>query len=202
MKEVLALATLMAVTIQPLPAAIGYPVAASAVGSPSISQITATEQSEVDRRIVETRDLALYDDGGTFVVGYGLGAGTYLTEESPEYQEMKRTNEEARLFIWEHWTQRRRGYIRIVFQDADFSSAAHLFIEPNNQGTWSIAWRAVREKHKILDAHPIVAVKRVELELKDRWYFLGNEIPDNVEMGPSTYALIFVYSTGEQSRPF
>jgi hypothetical protein len=181
---------------------LAFPPATSARSVPQ-AQSSSENDAELRRKIVGDRDLTLYDDGGTFIVGMGLEVGTYSPPDSDEFRQTLEVTAGARQFIWDHWTQQRRAYVRLVFTDADWSSSAHVFIEPDAGGGWNIAWRAVLEKNKIVDATPITAVKRVRLNVSEnRWFFRGAEVPDSEVLEPHDYALVFVTSDGDERKIF
>ncbi len=76
----------------------------------------------------EGRDLRTYDDGGVYHAPVGVA-------QPADVQRL-------RDFVWAHWTQKRRGFVEIIFQDLDSGIAAYLFIEPTN-GRWRISWREI-----------------------------------------------------------
>ena len=73
------------------------------------------------------RDLRAYEVGGVY-----RAMDSYI----PDVQRLRK-------FVWTHWTQKRRGYVEIVFQGIDAGFHAYLFIEPVN-GRWGIVWCDVR----------------------------------------------------------
>ena len=76
--------------------------------------------------VLQGRDLRSYHDGGVY--------------RTPINKERVTDIERLRKFVWTHWTQKRRGYVEIVFQGTDSGTEAYLFIEPAG-GRWRIAWR-------------------------------------------------------------
>ncbi|MCM3874619.1 MAG: hypothetical protein ND895_28325 [Pyrinomonadaceae bacterium] len=78
------------------------------------------------------RDLSLYDPGGH------QGCGNVLVKEVPRCQASLRR---ARAFIWEHWQQKKRGYVTVKMASVDAESDAHIFIEPDNDGAWHVVWK-------------------------------------------------------------
>jgi len=86
----------------------------AATGTPAAPQIPDA--------VVENRDLRAYEDGGV-------------------YRGFDHIDNVDRLrdFIWTHWTQKRRGYVEVVFQGMDARTQTYLFIEPIND-LWGIAW--------------------------------------------------------------
>jgi len=78
--------------------------------------------TDIPAAAAESRDLRGYDDGGVYR-GFG-----YISD-------VRRLRE----FIWTHWTQKRRGYVEVVFQGTDAGTQAYVFIEPVN-GRWGVVW--------------------------------------------------------------
>ncbi len=113
--------------------------------------------------IAQGRDLKSYDDGGS------CAFSRYL--DSPAMKD--RCNfPRVRAFVWEHWHQKQRGYIRIGLAGVDTSSAAHLFIERDAKGIWHIALRwvfsgGVTHPAGVVDATSILSVVRVKHEKFD-----------------------------------
>ena len=88
--------------------------------------------SERDTRIVQDRDMNLYDLGGS--------ADTCAYIEAIEKQ-CQSKRDWARLFIFEHWKEKKRGYISVGYRCTDCSPTDHFFIEPDGNGEWRIAIR-------------------------------------------------------------
>src|SRR5437667_11525256 len=81
----------------------------------------AAAATDIPAAVLERRDLRGYDDGGVY------RASGYIVAEVQRLRD----------FIWTHWTQKRRGYVEIVFQDVDTGIKAYVYIEPVN-GRWGI----------------------------------------------------------------
>jgi hypothetical protein len=80
------------------------------------------------------RDLTQYDEGGTF--DFPL----YPTQGA-EQKKCDRDNARLREFVWSHWAQARRGHVRLIHHGVEGQSfAADHYIEPDNQGHWSMSW--------------------------------------------------------------
>jgi hypothetical protein len=80
------------------------------------------------------RDLAQYDKGGTFDFP--------LYPSSDAEQKMyQRDNAGLREFVWAHWSQRRRGYVRVIHHGVEGQSfIGDHYIEPDGSGRWSMSW--------------------------------------------------------------
>lgn len=72
------------------------------------------------KTVTSGRDLSAYDLGGS------QGCGIVLKTELPKYNASLKN---ARDFIWNHWTDRRRGYVIVTMASDDAESDAHIFIE-------------------------------------------------------------------------
>jgi len=83
----------------------------------------------------EGKTLTLYDNGGRF------GCGIVLKSEYPD---CLKSIVRARQFLWEHWQEKKRGYAVVRFGSTDAVSDSHIFIEPDETGTWHVAWRIER----------------------------------------------------------
>lgn len=57
----------------------------------------------------------------------------------------------ARSFLWEHWRDKKPGYLTITASSADATSASHIFVEEDEKGRWRVAWRIVRHTGHIND---------------------------------------------------
>jgi hypothetical protein len=88
--------------------------------------------SERYPKIIQHRDMTLYDLGGYVdTCGY--------TEEMEKQCQAKR--DWARLFILEHWSAKKRGYISVGYPCTDCGPTDHFFIEPGENGDWHIVIR-------------------------------------------------------------
>ena len=98
--------------------------------------------------IAQGRDLSLYDRGGLFDCQH------HWDEPSRDHCDVQA----IRKFIWEHWHQKKRGYIRATFNSVDATSTFHIFIEPTSSGRWHVAWRIARHTNEITDCPDITSV--------------------------------------------
>jgi hypothetical protein len=144
-------------------------------GIPKPSDVVSHGAELTTGDIAQGRDLSLYDQGGHF--------------DCRRYTEGKRLpvrTREARLrkFIWDHWKQKRRGYVRETGNSVDAQATFHFFIEPNTDGVWHIVCRIVRSQFyptkdpDIDDVPEILAVERAPPRK-------GDESPD------ALYVLVF-----------
>jgi hypothetical protein len=91
--------------------------------------------------ITDQRDLKLYDQAGHFNCRRWT---TAAINKKGNYDEVDQRLAKARDFVWEHWQNKKRGYLRITFDSVDAVSTSHIFIEPDSQGAWQIVWRIAR----------------------------------------------------------
>ena len=89
-------------------------------------------------------------------------------------------------FIWQLWTDKKRGYITQSGDSVDASSTAHIFIEPDKKGNWNIVIRIARFQaitggsYFIDNLSFITSVKRIEDSTnKDGWKLLLNSKSGN-----------------------
>jgi hypothetical protein len=108
--------------------------------------------------VAQQRDLASYDKGGH--INCRAGMVRYQGESAADFSSKRWQLPKLRDFIWDHWQAKKRGYIRISFDSVDAVSTSHLFIEPDKDGKWHVAWRIVRHLGEITDIPDIRAVKQ------------------------------------------
>lgn len=51
-------------------------------------------------------------------------------------------SQKIRDFIWQHWNEKRRGYIKMTTDMVDWVTTDHIFIEPDQEGQWHVAWKS------------------------------------------------------------
>ncbi|CAN5258006.1 hypothetical protein BH20ACI1_BH20ACI1_17490 [soil metagenome] len=122
-----------------------------------------------DDDIFQGRDISLYEKTDTSKCG--------------NYKCIER---KMRNFIWEHWKNKKRGYIKHKRQGIDVSFTEHIFIEPDSQEHWRVIWRT--EIHQISDT--------VNKSIKD---YIGI---NSIERVKGNEELIFKNSVGETVRTF
>jgi hypothetical protein len=102
-----------------------------------------------DEIILQGRDLSLYKQTNT------SKCGTYNC-----------TERKMREFIWEHWKNKKQGYISSPIWGIDVTITKHIFIEPNEQGKWIVNWKMARNHsifgNDILETLGIVSVEQVK----------------------------------------
>src|SRR6516162_9300715 len=110
--------------------------------------------------VAQGRDLRAYDNGGVYQTE--INAAQFNEDHVTDVQKLRE-------FVWTHWTQKRRGYVHVVYRYIDFGTNTYLFIEPHD-GKWRIAWRdfhyrmnpvgPTQEEYQTVDAPEIVTVER------------------------------------------
>ena len=106
--------------------------------------------------IEQGRNLQLYDQGGH----------CYCSKFVRPEEEIKVEAElaKARQFIWEHWHNKKRGYIRLTFTGKDNATTEHFFIEPDPGKKWVINRRTVTlhalMPGRLMDLEKIFRVRR------------------------------------------
>lgn len=83
--------------------------------------------------ILKNRNLSEYEAGGRFSTCNGV--------EDRIYEKCVNVIEQAREFIWQHWKEKKRGYIVYDFTGVDTMNEFHFFIEPDESGNWRVVQR-------------------------------------------------------------
>ncbi len=115
--------------------------------------------------IAQQRDLTIYDDGGHINCRRGLVL--YSDENENDFSRERCQIPKLRDFVWDHWQAKKRAYIRISFDSVDAVSTSHLFIEPDSDGQWHVAWRIVRHSNEITDIPDIREIRQRQATRKD-----------------------------------
>src|SRR5215510_2566145 len=137
-------------------------------GGRSITTETTVKQGgEVTAAIIANgRDLQLYDQGGHFDCRRWTPDALKNGQENE--QRIASSLKAARNFIWEHWQNKKRGYIRVTENTVDCTSTSHIFIEPAAGGEWQIAWRIARAHAMMSDGvDDLPTIRRVEQKIKN-----------------------------------
>jgi hypothetical protein len=104
------------------------------------------------------RDLTIYDYGGH--IDCRVGMVRYSDETAKDVSKERCQLSKLRDFVWEHWQTKKRAYIRISFDTVDAVSTSHLFIEPDRDGQWQVAWRIARHTNEITDIPEIRDIRQ------------------------------------------
>lgn len=90
-----------------------------------------TSEGYTVREIAQGRDLSRYDK-------------LVLRDPDPHHFWEFRYNPtfaQARMFIWKHWQDRKRAYLKLTISGIDHTDTSHIFVEPDDSGRWRIYWR-------------------------------------------------------------
>ena len=96
--------------------------------SPSTASDASPHYIPKEGEIVNGRNLSLYDEGG-----YVQSCGAI-----DQWARCLRQREAARRFIFDHWAEKRRGYIQVGHPCVDCAPVDHIFIEPDSAGKMRI----------------------------------------------------------------
>jgi hypothetical protein len=127
------------------------------------------------RSIERNRRNFRYDNGGLSTC-YLLVFGIKKDRESDPCGEKA-----VRDFIWNHYSAKKRGYIRVKYIDVDSASIEHFFIEPQKSGTWMIVWWSVDHFSQGLPGSPPFKIWAKKL--------LTAEMVENKQTGKSKLVL-------------
>jgi hypothetical protein len=91
---------------------------------------------------------------------------------------------QARSFLWEHWRDRKRGYLILTVRSVDATSTSHVFIEEDEIGRWRAYWRIVRH-HSEVDDLPTTYAEQWVIPAHDGdtpgTPLAQNEVPDPIK---------------------
>jgi hypothetical protein len=118
---------------------------------------TQLSHAPTQAEIAAGRQLNLYDDGGDF------------SSKMSDHGAIPRISE-LREFVWNHWTQRKRGYIRLSMSYIDTTTTWHVFVEPTQTGAWHVTmlrflhWYGVpgAARWEAIDEPDILAIERAK----------------------------------------
>jgi hypothetical protein len=114
------------------------------------------------------RDTAQFDEGGTLDFPLYPNPGA-------EQKKYDRDNARLREFVWSHWSQHRRGHIRVIRHGVEGQSfAADHYIGPDSRGRWSMSW-AGYERGRI---YTIEQIQPRSDFPASRWRFELMDFPD------------------------
>jgi hypothetical protein len=130
-------------------------------------QVSKMDPEPKPSEFLEGRNLAEYDAGGSFWCHLRSNEGTG-NEGDP-----MRGERTVRDFIWQHWTEKRKGYIIFNCGGIDTSYTSHSFIEPNANGDWVVHDRSVSRQSdgtKAMTSSDMTSVKKIGPRKKgDEW---------------------------------
>lgn len=132
------------------------------------------------------RDLSGYEKAGPYTIELNLDAPARANIEA-----------EVREFLWNHWQQRRLGYVRVtLFSKEGEPSASSYFVEPDEKSAWRIAVKIDRtmvnrgdsksQRHESVE-YGAYFVERIEVP-KDGLTHRA-VLPDGERRSPQSYRL-------------
>jgi hypothetical protein len=151
------------------------------------AEVVGDANSELSTKdIAQNRDLSAYRQGGFFDCREWFSKN----EARGDCDENK-----LRDFIWQSWTSKTRGYVRVTYNSVDAVSTSHIFIEPDEKGQWRVAWRIVRRhvipelNNRIDDILGITAVEQISDKPKkgDRALIFKNKSGAIIQKMPYFY---------------
>lgn len=111
------------------------------------------------KNLTESRNLSEYEDGGNFDCrDFGDIDKLSIPCDSEKLKE----------FIWQHWNEKKKGYVRVSGDSVDAGATTHYFIEPNEKNAWIVKikivrWSAIiKEKNPVQTFLPIVSIEKIE----------------------------------------
>jgi hypothetical protein len=104
------------------------------------------------------------------------------------------TTVRARSFLWEHWRDKKPGYLTITGSSVDATSTSHIFIEEDDRGRWRVAWRIVRHTGHIDDLPTYYGVEWVR---PAGWKEPGLPLHPSEKPDPKKHELEFRDKCGE-----
>lgn len=140
------------------------------------------------------RDLSLYDNGGAYT----------LRLPRPDSEERKRIAE-IRDFLWQHWKQRRLGYIDVTNYGIEGQKAMSRYtVEASKRGVWYIAvdmeaeviTRTGPPAHR-RDSYVATAIERIPISDDENLSEARPPLPEHVFRRGDSYQLILKDESGK-----
>ena len=100
----------------------------------------------------------------------------------------------ARIFLWEHWSEKKPAYLTMTRSSVDATSTSHVFVEEDQTGRWRVAWRIVRDHGIVADLPTYYAVQWVK---PNGWRQPGTPLISNVKPDPRKHELEFRDKCGD-----
>ncbi|PYV47620.1 MAG: hypothetical protein DMG92_15950 [Acidobacteria bacterium] len=105
----------------------------------------------------------------------------------------------ARMFIWQHWNERKQGYLILTLSSVDATSTSHIFVEPDKTGRWRVSWRMVRHTGRVDDLPTYYSMQWV---IAAGFRLPGKPLPDGQQPDPSNNRLEFRDKCGDVEQSF
>lgn len=95
------------------------------------------ERAWTTKNITQNRNMTEYDQGGLF------WSSTRYGETFGNLKDRLEGEKKVRDFIWQHWLEKKRGYIKFNHARTDTSTTTHYFIEPDEKGEWIVVRKKI-----------------------------------------------------------
>lgn len=107
------------------------------------------QESDLPTNIIPnpTPNIEVYGEITDEVRFQGRDMSQYNKANTSKCNSYKCIEKKMRTFIWEHWRNKKRGYIANEINGIDVTVIEHIFVEPNENGEWTIAWRVERHQY-------------------------------------------------------
>jgi hypothetical protein len=99
----------------------------------------------------------------------------------------------ARTFLWQHWHDRKQGYLILTLSSVDATSTSHVFVEQDNTGRWRVYWRIVRH----MDVDDLPTYYSIEWVIPSGFRQPGKPLPDGQHPDPVNNKLEFRDKCGD-----
>jgi hypothetical protein len=105
----------------------------------------------------------------------------------------------ARKFLWQHWHDRKQGYLILTLSSVDATSTSHIFVEQDNSGRWRVSMRIVRHMGEVDDLPTYYSLQWV---VPGGFREPGKPLPDGERPDPAKNRLEFRDKCGDVEDSF
>lgn len=105
----------------------------------------------------------------------------------------------ARMFVWQHWRDRKQGYLIMTLSSVDATSTSHIFVEQDNTDHWRVSWRIVRYMGEVDDLPTYYAIQWV---IPAGFRQLGTPLREGQQPDPLKNRLEFRDKCGDVEQSF
>ena len=99
-----------------------------------------------------------------------------------------------RLFLWEHWQNRKRAYLVLTMSSVDHTGTSHVFVEPDDAGRWRV-YRRVLDRRELIDEPTAYSMEWV---IPNGWNEPATPLPAGQKPDPLINELEFRDICGEK----
>jgi hypothetical protein len=138
------------------------------------------------------------------VQGRDLGMYETLTLTNPKPMTVVENKDDpviprARMFLWQHWHDRKQGYLILTLSSVDATSTSHIFVEPDKTGRWRVSWRIVRHMGQVNDLPTYYSIAWV---IPAGFRQPGKSLPEGQEPDPAKNRIEFRDKCGDVEQSF